>query len=743
MGLILLHHDLHDLEVLNAMGTPLPEGTYWDTMGGAYNLCLEPQGLKPLGYRHCGLEMQSYEEQIKDVDEEIALKYLTAAACYDWGPRKERIVRKGNDIFISKPQAVGQRIEKIIWDWANQERTVKHITHIEVEETNKKGETKLKRHTHDWYEKKFGKCPEGCVEVAVYREEPVDIRERWYKIDNELRAPVESALGRMPLATLRDIEEERAVKYAAGDPDATRRIGPILLQKVKDRGLELINSIDQAIHPVVEEMHRYGMSVDVPYYKKFGEECQDRMDQLQYEIYKLTGVDINLGSGPQLSKLLFETIGLPSSRMTKSGDRLSTDKKALEPLRFLHPVVPLVLEWGEVETFKNNFAEVLPRHVWADGNLHATFKLTRVPTGRCATADPNLLAQPTRSDTMLNGRPLGKAIRQGFVAPPGYVYLTADASQIELKCLAHDSGDEKMIAAFHNKEDLHALTGADLFERKIDPTKPAKKQVPKDERSVGKTINFGIVNLMTEVGLLDQCKLQNLAANPWTAGAYIEDALAQSIYFEKGPKANLPCMRFRAMNAGQTGLREPQWIRTVGEPTFDGDVIWLCEGSGWTEELLAIKITKWFQIFTGIKPWHESLYAHVRRFGFVKDMFGRIRYSPELFSTVTKIRDGGERTIANFPIQSAAQGIVKIGMAIAWERIKYYRTKGIFIYPSLWVHDEFLNLVPEHFANEWGEELKDILSNQTFKRMAEMGIELRVPLDAGWGWAKSWADVEK
>lgn len=733
-GIILLHNALYDLSVLRSMDIYLPDNSFRDTMIASFELGIEPQGLKPLAHRIAGMDMQSYEEQIHDKSDEIAMDYLVEAATRNWPDSEERLIRKGNDLKIYKPQSINKYIERILRDWSEQYSKTEHIAHIEVEETSKKGVTKLKRHTHDWYVKKYGHCPEGCHDIEVERDEPLDVRARWEHIDEDVKAPVEKELGRMREATLRDIEEARALAYATRDPDATLRVGIPLLKRVRDLDLDRVYDIDMAVVPIFDEMQRVGIPADIEHFVKFGEYCQSRMDQLQYEIYQETGFDININSGPQLSQLLFGELKLPSVRWTESGDRLATDSKALEPLRFLHPVVAKVLDFKEYSTLKSNFAVKLPRFVREDGRVHCKWKLTRVPTGRVATSDPNIMAMPTRSEE-------GKQVRCGFKAPEGYSFVTADQSGIELCMEAHASGDKTMCEMLNEGIDLHSHTAAWMFNYTMDEVIKGKKAGDQrfiDARFAGKTVNFGIVNLIGGMGLLDQFKLNNLAANPWAPNTtYIDDAECQSMTGE--------CKRFKALVGGHSGSREPEWDRSAGGITQDGEIIWQECGKGWTEDSCTEAIAKWFGQHPGVESYHEKVKSEARRYGYVRDIFGRLRYSPEIRSNIAQIRETGIKEMVNHTIQSPAQICMKIGLAELWKQIKSWRGRGLDVQPLAEIHDEVIQLAPTEAVEEVGTVTVELIGKRVKELVRERyGIEFRVPIKGEWAASDiSWGDISK
>src|SRR5262245_29836027 len=199
--------------------------------------------------------------------------------------------------------------------------------------------------------------------------------------------------------------------------------------------------------------------------------------RLEAELYALAGEPLNLNSGPQLSKILFERLGLKATRRTKTG--YSTDQAVLEELAARHPFPARLLEYRALTKLKSTYLDALPGVVDPrDGRVHTTYHQAGAATGRLSSSDPNLQNIPMRS-------PQGREIRRAFVARPGHVLVGADYSQIELRVMAHLSGDPNLIEAFSRDEDVHASTARKIF--------GLGDQIPPDLRSRAKIVNFGIM----------------------------------------------------------------------------------------------------------------------------------------------------------------------------------------------------------------------------------------------------------
>ena len=207
-----------------------------------------------------------------------------------------------------------------------------------------------------------------------------------------------------------------------------------------------------------------------------GAEFSEKIASLEDRIFGLVGHPFNIGSPKQLEQILFSELGLPATKRTRTG--YSTDASVLEELRDKHEVVALILEHRQVSKLKSTYVDALPVLVDESGRLHTTYAQSVAATGRLSSADPNLQNIPIRTA-------LGRRIRRAFVAPPGKLLLAADYSQVELRILAHVSGDPGLKAAFAAHEDIHRSTAARVL--KIPPD-----QVSAEQRSMAKMVNFGV-----------------------------------------------------------------------------------------------------------------------------------------------------------------------------------------------------------------------------------------------------------
>ena len=302
-----------------------------------------------------------------------------------------------------------------------------------------------------------------------------------------------------------DAEEEtdRLVRHAA----VTLRLRDPLLERVRERGEErLYRDVEMPLVGVLRSMEETGIKIDTYRMGEITARLSDRVEELESSAYELAGEEFTLGSPQQLGRILFETLGLTPGRKGKTG--YSTDTKVLRSIRDEHEIVAVVEEWRELTKLLNTYLGPLPALLGDDGRLHTHFNQAVAATGRLSTSNPNLQAIPIRTE-------LGREIRSAFVAEPGHRLISADYSQIELRILAHVSGEPKLREAFERGEDIHRATAAEVLG--VDPAKLTSGQ-----RSIAKMINFGIVYGISAYGLSE-----NLEIPREQAQEYIDTYLAR------------------------------------------------------------------------------------------------------------------------------------------------------------------------------------------------------------------------
>ncbi len=302
-----------------------------------------------------------------------------------------------------------------------------------------------------------------------------------------------------------ETEEETAalVRHAA----ATLRLREPLLERVRERGAEpLYREIELPLTEVLAAMELAGVKVDTYRMGEITARLADRVEELEAKAYELAGEEFMLGSTQQVARVLFEELKLTPGRKGKTG--YSTDTRVLRSIRGEHEIVGVIEEWREYSKLLNTYLGPLPTLIGEDGRLHTTFNQTVAATGRLSTTSPNLQAIPIRTE-------LGREIRSAFVAEPGCKLISADYSQVELRILAHVSGEPKLREAFEAGEDIHAATAAEVLGKE-------RATLTKDERNVAKMVNFGIIYGISSFGLSE-----NLEIPREDAQAYIDAYLAR------------------------------------------------------------------------------------------------------------------------------------------------------------------------------------------------------------------------
>jgi len=306
------------------------------------------------------------------------------------------------------------------------------------------------------------------------------------------------------------VEIARAADYASADADMTLRLAKIFEPELKQQGLwQLFAEVEMPLTPVLMHMEMSGVALDTGLLKQMSQRLAEKLSKLENDIYDNVGHQFNINSPQQLSKVLFEELGLPTARKTKGG--YSTSANILEELRGDYTIAGLILDYRQLSKIKSTYIDALPGLINPKtGRVHTSFNQTRTTTGRLSSSEPNLQNIPVRGE-------LGKEVRQAFIAPRGSHLLSADYSQIDLRALAHLSQDKSLLDAFRHDEDIHSATAAQVFG--VDPGK-----VTPEMRRVAKTVNFGVIYGMSDYGLEQATGLSREEA-----AAFI------NAYFEKYP----------------------------------------------------------------------------------------------------------------------------------------------------------------------------------------------------------------
>ena len=419
-------------------------------------------------------------------------------------------------------------------------------------------------------------------------------------------------------------------------------IWEIMEKELKDKGLEkLFSEIEMPLIYVLGDMEKEGITVDKEELERFGRKLSEDIERLTGEIYSLVGEEFNINSPKQLGPVLFEKLELKPAKKTKTG--YATGADVLEKLRGKHPVIEKILEYRQLTKLKSTYCDGLSAVVDKEtGRIHSIFNQTVTVTGRLSSTEPNLQNIPTRTA-------LGREIRKMFIAGQGNVLLDADYSQIELRILAHLSGDKVMTEAYKNGDDIHSVTAAQVFDVPLEEVTPKM-------RSFAKTVNFGIVYGMGEFSLAQDLKI------------------------------------------------------SIGEARK--------------------YITNYKTRYSGMNEYLEKTKEMAKEEGFVRTLYGRVRYIPELRSPNFNIRSFGERAASNAPIQGTAADIIKIAMVRVHKRLK---EEGLLSKLILQVHDELILEVPEEEISKAERVLREEMEN---------AAKLSVPLVVEMAHGKSWYDAK-
>lgn len=439
-----------------------------------------------------------------------------------------------------------------------------------------------------------------------------------------------------------EIPLEQAGPYAAEDADITLQLQHCLWSKLSAEPVlrDVYVKIEQPLIEVLVAMERAGVRVDRNELAIQGKAIGARIAEVEQAAFKAAGREFNLGSTKQLRALLFDELGLPVSKKTPKGEP-STDEEALSELVGSHPLPALILDYRGLTKLKSTYIDRLPENIHPQtGRVHSMFHQAVTATGRLSSSNPNLQNIPIRSEE-------GRRIRRAFVAESGNLLISADYSQIELRIMAHLSGDERLLAAFAAGEDIHRATAAEVFGIE-------ESAVSDNQRRAAKTINFGLIYGMSAFGLAKQLDVSRTEAQN-----YID------LYFARYP---------------------------------------------------------------GVARYMERMRQQAHQMGYVKTVFGRRLYLPEIHSRNSQRRQYAERTAINAPMQGTAADIIKFAM-IALHKLLVVPGRARLI---LQVHDELIFEVPE----------SDVARIEPIIRAQMTGAAtLKVPIEVSIGVGKSWAEA--
>lgn len=441
--------------------------------------------------------------------------------------------------------------------------------------------------------------------------------------------------------TFDKIPIDKALQYAAEDAEITRRLHAIFKPRLaQEHMVSVYEDIERPLIPVIAQMELHGIKVDPARLKKMSAEFGKKLGELEETIQKQAGTAFNVASPKQIGEILFDQMGLPGGKKTKTG-QWSTDVDALEELAAQgHQIVTDILEWRGLAKLTSTYTETLQEEINpATGRVHTSFHMTGTSTGRLASSDPNLQNIPIRTED-------GRKIREAFIAERGHVLLSVDYSQVELRLAAEMAGVEALKKAFAGGVDIHALTASRVFDVPLG-------QVTADLRRQAKAVNFGIIYGISGWGLARQ-----LGCDPAEANAFIN---------------------------------------------------------------------RYLTTFHEIQDYMQARKEEARRHGYVKTLFGRKCYTPNITAKMPGVRMGAERAAINAPLQGTAADIMKKAMVRVPPALAREKLGAKML---LQVHDELIFEVPEKEIDSTAALVKSVMENV---------VTLSVPLTAETGWGESWA----
>ena len=442
--------------------------------------------------------------------------------------------------------------------------------------------------------------------------------------------------------TIDMIPVERVTDYAAEDADITLQLTNVLRPKIQEQQLEqLYRKVELPLIDVLAAMERHGVKVDTALLERISGELSEKMHGMEQRIYQIAGVEFNLNSPKQLGPILFEKLQMPHGKKTKTG--YSTDVDVLTDLaRAGYELPEKILEYRQLAKLKSTYSDALPKQIDAKtGRIHTSYNQTVTATGRLSSSDPNLQNIPVRTEE-------GRRIRQAFVPEDGCLLLSADYSQIELRILAHVTGDAELVKAYQENQDIHTKTAVRLFGL------PAAEITPNMRREA-KTVNFSVI---------------------YGISAF---SLAKDL--------NIP--RYEAQRY----------------------------------------IDEYFRLYKGVNQFINDTIELTRKQGYVTTLLNRIRYIPEIQSKNNNVRQFGERTAVNTPIQGTAADMIKLAMIAIHQRLTRDFPAAKMI---MQVHDELVFEVPESQS----EQVRDLVVKEM-----ESVLDLRVPIKVDAHYGKNWDEA--
>ena len=307
---------------------------------------------------------------------------------------------------------------------------------------------------------------------------------------------------------MRDLPPESVYLYACEDADITLQLKEVLEKELKENGAEqLFYDIEMPLVPVLAYMEKNGVCVDTEALKETSRHFTARMKQIEEEVHQMAGMEFNISSPKQVGEVLFERMRLTEkAKKTKTGQYV-TSEEVLEGMRNRHQIVGKILDYRGLKKLLSTYIDALPQLINPKtGKIHTSFNQTVTATGRLSSSNPNLQNIPIRNED-------GKEIRKAFIPEEGCEFFSADYSQIELRIMAHLSGDKNMIEAFREGDDIHAATAAKVYKIGLD-------EVTREQRSKAKTANFGIIYGISVFGLAERMNVSRSEAKELIEGYF-------------------------------------------------------------------------------------------------------------------------------------------------------------------------------------------------------------------------------
>jgi DNA polymerase I len=438
-----------------------------------------------------------------------------------------------------------------------------------------------------------------------------------------------------------DVDISTATRYSGEDADITLRLKLALAPMLREQNLDaLFREVEMPLMEVLADMERDGVKIDAAFLASMSKKLETDIARVEKTIYELAGTEFNINSPKQLAEILFVKLQLTPTKKTKTG--FSTNVDVLEELAHVHPLPAEILTYRTLAKLKSTYVDALPLMINPrTGRLHTSLNQTVTATGRLSSSEPNLQNIPIRTD-------VGREIRRAFIAEEGASLLSADYSQIELRVLAHLSGDPALIQTFLDDEDVHTRTASEIFGLSPDEITP-------EMRRKSKAVNFGIIYGISAFGLAQDIGVSNAEAK-----RYIDS------YFARYPK---------------------------------------------------------------VREFLDRTIEDTKTRGYVTTLLGRRRFIPELASSTAAVRNFGERTAVNTPIQGTAADLIKLAMIHIQARLKRQELRSRMI---LQVHDELVFEVPD----------PEIATMQALVRAEMEGVlTLSVPIKVDMAVGKNWDEA--